>query len=176
MQVDKTNDISSYQKRNMAYTAAGLGAGVVAGGAFVYFQKPWLKNGDITDTFIKEVETKADKFDLQTLETSINELKKASETGNFEHLSKDTLELFSEENKQKMKDLGPDKVKELAQSGNYEVLTDAKLEPVLGGTVYQTLNLPLGETLCELILKKAETSDCDWRKLKPLYIQPPPMG
>lgn len=69
-----------------------------------------------------------------------------------------------------------DKVKELAQSGNYEVLTDAKLEPVLGGTVYQTLNLPLGETLCELILKKAETSDCDWRKLKPLYIQPPPMG
>ncbi len=114
MQVDKTNDISSYQKRNMAYTAAGLGAGVVAGGAFGYFQKPWLKNGDITDTFIKEVETKADKFDLQTLETSINELKKASETGNFEHLSKDTLELFSEENKQKMKDLGPDKVKELA--------------------------------------------------------------
>lgn len=69
-----------------------------------------------------------------------------------------------------------DKVKEHAQSGNYEVLTDAKLEPVLGGTVYQTLNLPLGETLCELILKKAETSDCDWRKLKPLYIQPPPMG
>lgn len=69
-----------------------------------------------------------------------------------------------------------DKVKELAQSGNYEVLTDAKLEPVLGGTVYQTLNLPIGETLCELILKKAETSDCDWRKLKPLYIQPPPMG
>ncbi len=69
-----------------------------------------------------------------------------------------------------------DKVKELAQSGNYEILTDAKLEPVLGGTVYHTLNLPLGETLCELILKKAETSDCDWRKLKPLYIQPPPMG
>lgn len=69
-----------------------------------------------------------------------------------------------------------DKVKELAQSGNYEILTDAKLQPVLGGTVYQTLNLPLGETLCELILKKAETSDCDWRKLKPLYIQPPPMG
>lgn len=69
-----------------------------------------------------------------------------------------------------------DKVKELAQSGNYEILTDAKLEPVLGGTVYQTLNLPIGETLCELILKKAETSDCDWRKLKPLYIQPPPMG
>lgn len=69
-----------------------------------------------------------------------------------------------------------DKVKELAQSGNYEILTDAKLQPVLGGTVYQTLNLPLGETLCELIQKKAAASDCDWRKLKPLYIQPPPMG
>lgn len=69
-----------------------------------------------------------------------------------------------------------DEIKTLIETGKYEVLTDTKLLPVLGGTSYQELNLPLGETLAELILKKAETEDCDWRKLKPLYIQPPPMG
>lgn len=69
-----------------------------------------------------------------------------------------------------------EQVKEFIESSKYEVLTDTKLQPVLGGTIYQKLNLPLGETLAELIIQKARISDCDWRKLKPLYIQPPPMG
>ncbi len=67
-----------------------------------------------------------------------------------------------------------DEVKEIIDNNNYEILTDNKLQPILGGTSYQTLDLPLGETLAEIILKKAKTEDCDWRKLKPLYIQPPP--
>lgn len=37
---------------------------------------------------------------------------------------------------------------------------------------YQQSEYPLGEILAELALKKEET---DWRKLKPLYIQPPPV-
>lgn len=69
-----------------------------------------------------------------------------------------------------------EKVKELADSGNFEVLTDAKLQPLLGGENYQELELPLGETLTELVISKSKTGDCDWKKLKPLYIQPPPMG
>lgn len=69
-----------------------------------------------------------------------------------------------------------DKIKEIADNGDYEILTDNKLQPILGGTSYQTLNLPLGETLAELVLQKSKTDDCDWKKLKPLYIQPPPMG
>lgn len=65
-----------------------------------------------------------------------------------------------------------DEVKEFAKT--YNVLTDDKLQPILGGVSYQQMNLPLGETLTDL----AEQSnfDGDWRKLKPLYIQPPPMG
>ncbi len=56
----------------------------------------------------------------------------------------------------------------------YTVLTDDKLQPILGGTSYQQMNLPLGEILAELA--EQNSYDSDWRKLKPLYIQPPPMG
>lgn len=37
---------------------------------------------------------------------------------------------------------------------------------------YQQSDYPLGEILSELAFRKEET---DWRKLKPLYIQPPPV-
>ena len=37
---------------------------------------------------------------------------------------------------------------------------------------YQAGDYPLGEILAKLALNKTET---DWRKLKPLYIQPPPV-
>ena len=37
---------------------------------------------------------------------------------------------------------------------------------------YQQADYPIGEILAGLALKKEET---DWRKLKPLYIQPPPV-
>ena len=37
---------------------------------------------------------------------------------------------------------------------------------------YQQENYPIGEILAKLALSKQET---DWRKLKPLYIQPPPV-
>lgn len=67
-----------------------------------------------------------------------------------------------------------EKVKEIISSGNYNVITDDKLQPILGGKSYQQENLPLGEILAKLAEEKI--SDGDWRKLKPLYIQPPPMG
>lgn len=67
-----------------------------------------------------------------------------------------------------------EEVKSLIESGKYKVLTDDKLQPILGGVSYQQENLPLGEILAELAQQK--DTDGDWRKLKPLYIQPPPMG
>lgn len=67
-----------------------------------------------------------------------------------------------------------EKVKSLIESGKYKVLTDDKLQPILGGVSYQQENLPLGEILAELAQQK--DTDGNWRKLKPLYIQPPPMG
>lgn len=69
-----------------------------------------------------------------------------------------------------------DEVKRLAESGDYEVLTDDKLVSIIGGTSYQTLNLPLGEILAMLAIEKSKKDECNWQKLKPLYIQPPPMG
>ena len=67
-----------------------------------------------------------------------------------------------------------EEVEKLTKSGNYNVITDNKLKPLLGGISYQEKDLPLGEILAKLAQKK----DCygDWHKLKPLYIQPPPMG
>ena len=69
-----------------------------------------------------------------------------------------------------------DEVKSLIETGNYEVLTDNKLLPIIGGSSYQKISLPIGETLAELVKKKSTIDKCNWRELKPLYIQPPPMG
>ena len=41
---------------------------------------------------------------------------------------------------------------------------------------YQVSDYPLGETLAKLAYEKAiNNEDANWRKLKPLYIQPPPV-
>ena len=65
-----------------------------------------------------------------------------------------------------------EEIKKIIERGNYTVITDDKLQPMLGGTSYQQGEYSLGEILAEL----AENSDAEgnWRKLKPLYIQPPP--
>ena len=67
-----------------------------------------------------------------------------------------------------------EEVQKLTESGNYSIITDNKLKPLLGGVSYQENDFPLGEILAELAVKK--DGDGDWHKLKPLYIQPPPMG
>ena len=56
------------------------------------------------------------------------------------------------------------------------VVTDNKLRDMLGGISYQETEAPLGEILAQIAIKKSKTNECDWHKLKPLYIQPPPMG
>lgn len=65
-----------------------------------------------------------------------------------------------------------DEVKEIIRKGDYTVVTDDKLQPILGGISYQQGKYPLGEILAELAENK--NADGNWRKLKPLYIQPPP--
>jgi tRNA threonylcarbamoyl adenosine modification protein YeaZ len=51
----------------------------------------------------------------------------------------------------------------------YFVITDEKLQPLLGGISYQQNDYPLGEILAQI----AEDRSCNWQELKPLYIQPP---
>lgn len=65
-----------------------------------------------------------------------------------------------------------EEIKEIINSKPYKVLTDTKLQPVLGGKAYENEDLPIGETLANLAHGKAG----NWQELKPLYIQPPPMG
>ncbi len=67
-----------------------------------------------------------------------------------------------------------EEVGKLTKNGKYNIITDNKLKPLLGGISYQEKDLPLGEILAKLAKKK--DCDGDWHKLKPLYIQPPPMG
>lgn len=65
-----------------------------------------------------------------------------------------------------------DDVKEIIKNGEYSVITDDKLQPILGGKSYQQGKYPLGEILAEIAENK--NVEGNWRKLKPLYIQPPP--
>lgn len=69
-----------------------------------------------------------------------------------------------------------EKVKELAERGKYTVITDDRLQPLLGGTSYQQGEYALGEILTNLAEEKIKNEDGDWHNLHPLYIQPPPMG
>ena len=58
------------------------------------------------------------------------------------------------------------------KKGEYSVITDDKLQPILGGTSYQQITCQLGEILADIAENK--NAEGNWRKLKPLYIQPPP--
>lgn len=65
-----------------------------------------------------------------------------------------------------------DDVKNVIATGKYDVITDDKLQPILGGKSYQQGKYLLGEILAELA--ENTSAEGNWRKLKPLYIQPPP--
>lgn len=69
-----------------------------------------------------------------------------------------------------------EKVKEMLENRDYNLITDDKLQKVLGGTSYQAGEHNLGEILANLTYEKLKNSSCKWQELKPLYIQPPPMG
>lgn len=69
-----------------------------------------------------------------------------------------------------------EELKEIIANEDYVVITDDKLEPILGGTSYQKSNADLGKILIPIALEKIEANvETDWKKLHPLYIQPPPI-
>lgn len=70
-----------------------------------------------------------------------------------------------------------DEVKELIKTGRQFVVCDDKLAPTLGGISYQQTDKDLGKSLVEIAYEKLqEGCETDWRKLHPLYIQPPPIN
>jgi len=59
------------------------------------------------------------------------------------------------------------------KTDGYFVVTDDKLQPMLGGVSYQSLGVNLGEIIAKIAVKKAETEAGDWGKLTPLYLSKP---
>lgn len=69
-----------------------------------------------------------------------------------------------------------EEVEQILQNGDYTLITDDKLQQRLGGASYQQEQYPLGDILAKLAYEKLKSNECKWQELKPLYIQPPPMG
>ena len=69
-----------------------------------------------------------------------------------------------------------DDIEQVLKNGNYYLITDNKLKERLGGVSYQECEYPLGDILAKLCYVKLQNSKYNWQDLKPLYIQPPPMG
>lgn len=69
-----------------------------------------------------------------------------------------------------------EEIQQMIAENNYEVITDDKLQPILGGASYQAFDDDLGQYLIEIAEEKLNSDyDTNWRKLLPLYIQPPPV-
>lgn len=79
-----------------AYSLGGLGVGALAGGTFGYLQKPWAKNGEVSDTFIRQYEKNQIKDNLTQFGKIAKDLKKISETGKLDGISDFTKELLDE--------------------------------------------------------------------------------
>lgn len=68
-------------------------------------------------------------------------------------------------------------VKAMLAKEDYFVVTDNKLLSELGGVSYQEDEHNLGQFLVEIASEKVKTNfDTNWRKLLPLYIQPPALN
>lgn len=70
-----------------------------------------------------------------------------------------------------------EEIKNILTNGEkYYLITDNKLKENLGGHSYQQEEYPLGDILAKLVYAKLQNGEYKWQELKPLYIQPPPMG
>lgn len=78
------------------------------------------------------------------------------------------------ENKVQNSAVSLEKVWEIISGNDFYLITDDRLQKVLGGVSYQQADFPLGEILAKLTFEKLQTFKPAWHELKPLYIQPPP--
>lgn len=92
-----------------AYSLGGLGAGALAGGTFGYLQKPWAKDGEVSDTFIRQFENNYIKHEQTQFEKTLRDIKKVSETGKLEGISEITKKLLEES--EINKELSPEDIK-----------------------------------------------------------------
>lgn len=58
-------------------------------------------------------------------------------------------------------------------NNDYFLITDNKLQPIIGGISYQELNYDLGEIIAKIAIEKSKIENGDWGKLTPLYLASP---
>ena len=74
-----------------------------------------------------------------------------------------------------------EELKKIIAKNNYFIVTDNRLEPVLGGISYQkpheNSDKNFGNYLIQIANEKINSNcETDWKKLLPLYIQPPALN
>lgn len=71
-----------------------------------------------------------------------------------------------------------DDLKKMLLEEDYFLIMDDKLEPIIGGVSYQKSDDDLGMYLIQIAKDGVidGSIETDWRKLHPLYIQPPPVN
>lgn len=77
--------------------AAGLATGVIAGGTYGYLSKPWLKDGDIADTFVKEADKQITNMYKDGNKQIYSDLKKMQETGSIDGVSEVFRDTFKDD-------------------------------------------------------------------------------
>jgi gas vesicle protein len=82
------------------YAAAGLltgaGVGAAGGGLYGYLSKPWVKDGELTDKFVRQAANNFSDYTISTVKTNVADLKKLSETGAWDSISESSKKLFQE--------------------------------------------------------------------------------
>ncbi|MBP7212119.1 tRNA (adenosine(37)-N6)-threonylcarbamoyltransferase complex dimerization subunit type 1 TsaB [bacterium] len=70
-----------------------------------------------------------------------------------------------------------EKVEDMLKNDDYCIISDKALSSKFGGFAYEDINDDLGIYLVKIASEKlAENCETNWRKLMPLYIQPPAMN
>lgn len=97
------------------YAGAGLGAGLVGGAAYGYFSKPFLKSGEVTDTFVAKYADTVIKEEIKEALTITKHLKKILDTGSIDEIPEDILKEI-DDNGTDLKSMAPEARKAYAQS------------------------------------------------------------
>lgn len=106
---------------NYAVTGAlaGITTGAVAGGLYGYNSKPWLKDGNLTDEFVKKTEENVIEKYKNIINTLTKDMKKLQETGEFSSLSESSKSFieseFGEEVLKPLKTASKDEAKKIAE-------------------------------------------------------------
>ena len=92
--VNNNNQQNTYALQGMT---AGLATGAIAGGTYGYLSKPWLKDGDITDTFVKEADKQITNMYKDGNKQIYSDLKKMQETGSIDGVSEVFRDTFKDD-------------------------------------------------------------------------------